>query len=279
MSVSQPTGRKTEPDIPPYYLVAETVIQFRTKKIEAKDESDRVWRFDPRCLQHPDWDAYALMLPDGLFGKIVIAPLQLTTGETHDYRPARAFKMVEKFKTVVTSVLKTLELAERLKMLRRQLQAHENPNQQEIQLLAEVTKPKDEELDALASLELDEMQKLDQLEKQKQKLENGKGNEKKSGELKEAISLMETEVDMLRARKNSTLDQIKKLALPESKWDNTVQVVPAFVSPKPLVLTYTKEVGASPEDIAQGKALVHYVTTQLDGLMSLLKLTASQSQQ
>ena len=215
------------------------MIQFRTKKIEAKDESDRVWRFDPRCLQHPDWDAYALMLPDGLFGKIVIAPLQLAAGETHDYRPARAFKMVEKFKTVVTSVLKTLELAERLKMLRRQLQAHENPNQQEIQLLAEVTKPKDEELDALASLELDEMQKLDQLEKQKQKLENGKGNEKKSGELKEAISLMETEVDMLRARKNSTLDQIKKLALPESKWDNTVQVVPAFVSPKPLVLTYT----------------------------------------
>ena len=242
MTVSQPTGQKTEPDIPPYYLVAKTVIQFRTKKIVVKDDSDhQVWRFDPRSHQHADWDAYALMLPDGLFGKIVIAPLQLTTGETHDYRPARAFKMVEKFKTVVTSVLKTLELAERLKMLRRQLQAHENPNQQEIQLLAEVTKLKDEELDALASLELDEMQMLDQLEKQKQKqkLENVKGNEKKSGELKEAISMMETEVDTLRARKNSKLDQIKKLALPESKWDNTVQVVPAFVSPKPLVLTYT----------------------------------------
>ena len=39
---SQPISQKTEPDTPPYYLVAETVIQFRTGKIEVKNDSDRV---------------------------------------------------------------------------------------------------------------------------------------------------------------------------------------------------------------------------------------------
>ena len=270
VSVSQSIGQQAEPNTPPYYLVAETVIQFRTRKIEVKNDSDRVWRFDPRSHQHADWDAYALMLPDGLFGKIVISPLQLTAGETHDYRPARAFKMVEKFKTVLTRVLEKLELAERLKMLKRQLQAHNEHDNQNCQLLEKVTKLDDKELDALASLELHEMQKLDQLEKLKQKLENVKEKDKKPDELKKAIRLMETELDPLQARKKSILNQIKKLALsqlPESAWDNTIQVIPAFVSPKPLSLTYPKEDDVSSEDIAQGKTLVHYITTHMDELI------------
>ena len=263
---SQSIGQRAELNTPPYYLVAETIIRFRTGKIEVKNDSDRVWRFDPRSHQHADWDAYALMLPDGLFGKIVIAPLQLTTGETHDYRPARAFKMVEKFKTVVTRVLEVLELVERLKRLKMQLQAHKRLSQQNRQLLAEVTKLKDEELDALASLELDVMQTLDELEKQKQKQKLEKGKDKK---LEEAIRLKETELDTLQARKKSTLSQIEELALPKpnSTRVNTVHVIPAFVSPQLLSLTYPKEEGASPEDIAQGKALAHFITTHTDELI------------
>ena len=45
----------------------------------------------------------------------------------------RAFKMVGKFKTVVTRVLTVLELAERLRRIKRQLRVHKKLNKQKSQ--------------------------------------------------------------------------------------------------------------------------------------------------
>jgi len=86
-------------DEPPYQLVADKVYETRNQG------EDQCWRFDPDNSTHRNFDFYASVNSPYSRFLVRIVMCQLTTGDSHHYRPGEYHKTAEQFKATLSKKL------------------------------------------------------------------------------------------------------------------------------------------------------------------------------